>query len=88
VRGGRGSSGIAFGRSASRSIEVYDPGSGTWEPPIPLPASFDYLFYPWTYLLPGGDLFILVIAALLLAVALALVGLARRVQAQAFGVGA
>jgi len=37
---------------------------------------------------PGGDLFILVIAALLLAVALALVGLARRVQAQAFGVGA
>ncbi len=44
--------------SASRSIEVYDPVSDTWSAPIPLPATFDYLFYPWTYLLPGGDLFI------------------------------
>jgi hypothetical protein len=23
-----------------------------------LPATFDYIYYPWTYLLPGGDLFI------------------------------
>ncbi len=43
--------------SSSVSIEVYDPAAGTWAPPIALPFS-DYQFYPWTYLLPGGDLFI------------------------------
>ena len=42
----------------SKSIEIYDPGSNTWSPPILLPASFDYLYYPWTYLLANGDLFI------------------------------
>ena len=31
----------------SRSIEVYEPGTGTWDPPIALPATFDYLYYPW-----------------------------------------
>jgi FtsP/CotA-like multicopper oxidase with cupredoxin domain len=41
-----------------KSIEVYDPASGTWSAPKPLPATFDYVYYPWTYLLPGGDLFI------------------------------
>jgi hypothetical protein len=44
------------------SIEVYDPAAGptgAWEPKIPLPdPPLDFLFYPWTYLLPGGDLFI------------------------------
>ena len=44
--------------SSSRSVEVYDPLPGTWSAPIPLPNTFDYTFYPWTYLLPGGDLFI------------------------------
>jgi plastocyanin len=44
--------------SASRSIEVYNPMAGTWSMPKPLPASFNYVYYPWTYLLPGGDLFI------------------------------
>ncbi|MFL5936215.1 MAG: galactose oxidase-like domain-containing protein [Gaiellaceae bacterium] len=52
--------------AVARSIEVYDPGTGTWSAPKTLPAgppnappgSFNYLFYPWTYLLPGGDLFI------------------------------
>jgi plastocyanin len=44
--------------SASKSIEIYDPPSGTWSAPIPLPATFLYVYYPWTYLLPGGDLFI------------------------------
>jgi hypothetical protein len=39
-------------------IEVYDPQTGTWSAPKALPATFDYAFYPWTYLLPGGDLFI------------------------------
>jgi plastocyanin len=44
--------------SASKSIEVYDPAAGTWSAPVPLPPLYDFLFYPWTYLLPGGDLFI------------------------------
>lgn len=42
----------------ARTIEVFEPTTGTWDPPIALPATFDYLYYPWTYLLPGGDLFI------------------------------
>lgn len=42
----------------SLSIEVYDPAAGTWASPIPLPPGFLYRYYPWTYLLPGGDLFI------------------------------
>lgn len=42
----------------AKSIEIYNPLSATWDPPIALPATFDYLYYPWTYLLPGGDLFI------------------------------
>jgi FtsP/CotA-like multicopper oxidase with cupredoxin domain len=37
------------------SAEIYTPGSG-WSPPDPLP--FAYLYYPWTFVLPGGDLFI------------------------------
>jgi len=41
-----------------KSIEVYDPQTGTWSAPKPLPATFDFVYYPWTYLLPGGDLFI------------------------------
>jgi plastocyanin len=41
-----------------KSIEIYDPQTGTWSAPKPLPATFDFVYYPWTYLLPGGDLFI------------------------------
>jgi plastocyanin len=41
-----------------KSIEVYDPQTGTWPAPKALPPTFDYVYYPWTYLLPGGDLFI------------------------------
>jgi FtsP/CotA-like multicopper oxidase with cupredoxin domain len=44
--------------SASKSIEVYDPAAGTWSAPKPLPTTFAYLYYPWTYLLPDGRLFI------------------------------
>jgi plastocyanin len=44
--------------SASKSIEVYDPAAGTWSAPKALPAVFNYVYYPWTYLLPSGDLFI------------------------------
>src|SRR5713226_3331033 len=39
-------------------IEVYDPATQKWQKPaIDIPAAFDYRYYPWTYLLPGGDLF-------------------------------
>jgi len=39
-------------------IEVYDKATLKWmKPPIDIPATFDYIYYPWTYLLPGGDLF-------------------------------
>ena len=41
----------------SRTVEVYTFGTG-WAPPVALPATFDYLYYPWTFLLPGGELFI------------------------------
>ena len=43
---------------AAKSIEIYNPGASAWDPPIALPATFDYLYYPWTYLLANGDLFI------------------------------
>jgi FtsP/CotA-like multicopper oxidase with cupredoxin domain len=42
----------------ARSIEVYEPGTATWDPPIALPATFDYLYYPWAYVMPNGELFI------------------------------
>jgi hypothetical protein len=39
------------------SFEIFTPGgAGSWSAPEPLP--FNYLFYPWTFVLPGGDLFI------------------------------
>ena len=45
--------------SASKSIEVYDPVAGTWAAPIGLPASMNHhQYYPWTYLLPDGRIFI------------------------------
>jgi plastocyanin len=49
-----------FGSLGPDTIEVYDPAAagGTWSAPKPLPATFDYRYYPWTYLLPGGELFI------------------------------
>lgn len=44
--------------STSRSIEVYDPAAGTWSAPRPFPSTFNFVYYPWAYLLPGGDIFI------------------------------
>ena len=39
------------------SFEIFTPGgAGSWSPLEGLP--FDYLFYPWTFLLPDGELFI------------------------------
>jgi plastocyanin len=40
------------------TIEVYDPVGGTWSAPKNLPGSFGYRYYPWTYLLADGRLFI------------------------------
>jgi hypothetical protein len=46
--------------SASKSIEVYNPAAGTWGAPIAAltPAMAHHVFYPWTYVLPSGKLFI------------------------------
>ena len=45
------------GTGVAASFEVFTPGgAGSWSAPTPLP--FNYMFYPWTFLLPGGDLFI------------------------------
>ena len=44
----------------SSNFEIFDPagagGTGAWSAPVPLP--FNYLWYPWTFVLPDGDLFI------------------------------
>jgi plastocyanin len=44
----------------SSNFEIFDPagagGTGTWSAPTHLP--FNYLWYPWTFLLPDGELFI------------------------------
>ena len=47
----------------SNRIEVFNPGPKTWDPPIqlpmpPAPPGMDYRYYPWAYLLAGGDIFI------------------------------
>lgn len=45
--------------SASKTIEIYDPVAGTWAAPISLPVVMHHHeYYPWTYLLPDGRLFI------------------------------
>lgn len=40
------------------SLEIFTPGGGggSWSAPKAVP--FNYYYYPWTFLLPGGDLFI------------------------------
>ena len=47
--------------SASKSIEIYTNGVG-WDAPIDLgavhPSFLNHQYYPWTYLLPDGRLFI------------------------------
>lgn len=45
------------GGGVAASLEVFTPGgAGSWSTPQALP--FNYLFYPWTFVLPNGDLFI------------------------------
>jgi plastocyanin len=44
--------------SASKSIEIYTHGAG-WAAPIAMPAGMNHhQYYPWTYVLPDGRLFI------------------------------
>ena len=45
--------------SASKDYEIYDPATNTWSAPVSFPAQFNHhQYYPWTYLLPDGKLFI------------------------------
>ena len=45
--------------SASKSVEVWNPYTGAWSAPVGLPVSMNHhVYYPWTYLLPDGKLFI------------------------------
>lgn len=48
----------AHGGGAVASLEIFTPGGvgGSWSAPKALP--FNYFYYPWTFLLPGGDLLI------------------------------
>jgi hypothetical protein len=47
----------AGGGATASSLEVFTPGgAGTWSAPKALP--FNYFYYPWTFLLPNGDLFV------------------------------
>jgi hypothetical protein len=45
--------------SASKSLEVYDPGAGAWAGPMNVPpGTAHHEYHPWAYLLPGGKIFI------------------------------
>jgi plastocyanin len=45
--------------SASKSIEIFDPATGTWGAPVATPVAMaHHQYYPWTYQLPSGKLFI------------------------------
>ncbi len=52
-----GQDNASAGAPTAASAETFTPGgAGSWSAPKPLP--FNYFYYPWTFLLPGGDLFI------------------------------
>lgn len=47
----------AGGGATAASLEIFTPGGGAnWSAPKPLP--FNYFYYPWTFQLPNGDLFV------------------------------
>jgi FtsP/CotA-like multicopper oxidase with cupredoxin domain len=47
----------AHGGGPAGSLEIFTPGgAGSWSAAKAVP--FNYFYYPWTFLLPGGDLFI------------------------------
>ena len=49
---------LALYGSFTKTIEVFDPAGGSWSAPIDLSGLSQHEFYPWTYLLPDGKLFI------------------------------
>ena len=52
-----GQDNASAGAPTAASFEIFTPGGGgTWSTPKPLP--FNYFYYPWTFLLPEGDLFV------------------------------
>jgi plastocyanin len=52
-----GQDNASTGAPTAASFEIYTPGGGgTWSTPKPLP--FNYFYYPWTFVLPEGDLFV------------------------------
>jgi plastocyanin len=52
-----GQDNASAGAPTAASLEIFTPGgAGAWSTPKALP--FNYFYYPWTFLLPGGDLFI------------------------------
>lgn len=52
-----GQDNASAGAPTAAAAETFTPGgAGAWSAPKPLP--FNYFYYPWTFLLPGGDLFI------------------------------
>lgn len=52
-----GQDNASAGAPVASSFEIFAPGgAGAWSAPKALP--FNYLYYPWTFLLPGGDLFV------------------------------
>ena len=47
----------AGGGATAASLEIFTPGvAANWSAPKPLP--FNYFYYPWTFQLPNGDLFV------------------------------
>jgi plastocyanin len=52
-----GQDNASAGAPTAASLEIFTPGGvGAWSPTKALP--FNYFYYPWTFLLPGGDLFV------------------------------
>lgn len=44
--------------SWSKTLEIYNPATDTWSAPVAFPPQFQYTYYPWAFLLPGGEVFI------------------------------
>jgi plastocyanin len=52
-----GQDNASAGAPTAASLEIFTPGGGgSWSAPKAIP--FNYFYYPWTFLLPAGDLFI------------------------------
>ncbi len=52
-----GQDNASSGAPPAASLEIFTPGgAGAWSAPKAVP--FNYFYYPWAFLLPGGDVFI------------------------------